>query len=44
MDERNNNFDFDFILGYVPRTENEHIAMMLDMDIRTANRRCRLCT
>lgn len=25
------NFDFDFILGYVPRTENEHIAMMLDM-------------
>jgi hypothetical protein len=24
-------FDFDFILGYLPRTENEHIAMMLDM-------------
>ena len=24
-------FDFDFILGYVPRTENEHIAMMLDL-------------
>lgn len=25
------NFDFDYILGYVPRTENTHIAMMLDM-------------
>ena len=25
------NFDFDYILGYVPRTENAHIAMMLDM-------------
>ena len=24
-------FDFDCILGYVPRTENAHIAMMLDM-------------
>ena len=24
-------FDFDYILGYVPRTENEPIAMMLDM-------------
>lgn len=24
-------FDFDSILGYVPRTENEHIALMLDM-------------
>lgn len=25
------NFDFDYILGYVPRTENTHIAMMQDM-------------
>lgn len=25
------NFDFDFILGYVPRSENEEIAKMLDM-------------
>ena len=25
------NFDFDYILGYIPRTENAHIAMMLDM-------------
>lgn len=24
-------FDFDYILGYIPRSENEHIAMMLDM-------------
>ena len=24
-------FDFDFILGYVPKTENEQIAQMLDM-------------
>lgn len=24
-------FDFDFILGYVPRTENEHLATMIDM-------------
>ncbi len=24
-------FDFDFILGYVPRTENSHIAAMLDL-------------
>lgn len=24
-------FDFDFILGYVPKTENEEIAKMLDM-------------
>lgn len=24
-------FDFDFILGYVPRTENEQIATMLDL-------------
>ena len=26
-----NDFDFDLILGYVPRTENTHLAMMLDM-------------
>ncbi|MCM1413287.1 MAG: HIRAN domain-containing protein [Bacteroides sp.] len=25
------NFDFDFILGYIPHTENEQIAQMLDM-------------
>lgn len=25
------NFDFDFILGYVPRNENEFLATMLDM-------------
>ncbi len=25
------NFDFDFILGYVPKSENEEIAKMLDM-------------
>lgn len=25
------NFDFDYILGYVPRTEDTHIAMMQDM-------------
>ena len=24
-------FDFDFILGYVPRTENKHLATMLDL-------------
>lgn len=24
-------FDFDYILGYIPRSENEHIAMMMDM-------------
>ena len=24
-------FDFDFILGYVPRSENEHLATMLDL-------------
>lgn len=24
-------FDFDYILGYVPRTENKHLATMLDM-------------
>lgn len=26
-----NDFDFDFILGYVPRTENKHLATMLDL-------------
>ncbi len=25
------NFDFDCILGYVPRTENQHIATMMDL-------------
>ncbi len=25
------NFDFDFILGYIPKSENEEIAKMLDM-------------
>lgn len=25
------NFDFDFILGYVPQAENEHLATMMDM-------------
>lgn len=25
------NFDFDFIIGYVPRTENEFIAQMMDL-------------
>lgn len=25
------NFDFDFILGYVPQAENEHLAAMMDM-------------
>lgn len=24
-------FDFDYILGYVPRTENEHLAIMMDL-------------
>ena len=24
-------FDFDFILGYVPRTENQHLATMMDL-------------
>ena len=24
-------FDFDYILGYVPRTENEHMAMLMDL-------------
>lgn len=24
-------FDFDYILGYVPRTENQHIATMMDL-------------
>ena len=24
-------FDFNFILGYVPRTDNEHLALMMDM-------------
>ena len=24
-------FDFNFILGYVPRTYNEHLALMMDM-------------
>lgn len=34
-----NHFDFDFIIGYVPRTENEMIAKMMDMgwqDVFTA--------
>jgi hypothetical protein len=30
-DEKDDDFDFDFILGYIPRTENVEIAKMLDM-------------
>ena len=30
-DGDSDNFDFDFILGYVPKSENEEIAKMLDM-------------
>lgn len=26
-----NDFDFDFILGYIPRTENKYLATMLDL-------------
>lgn len=30
-DGDSDNFDFDFILGYVPRTENQHLATMMDL-------------
>lgn len=30
------NFDFSFILGYVPRTDNEHLATMLDLGLADA--------
>ena len=30
-DVESDDFDFDFILGYVPRTENQHLATMMDL-------------
>lgn len=33
-DDDRDGFDFDYILGYMPRTENEQMAMMMDMGWR----------